>query len=160
MVNSLQKGKRNERQLAKMLSTWWGSEFHRTPSSGAFFTQHQQTQLDPVRGDLVCPADFPFTVETKNYKVVDLYDLIRNGKKSEIFKWWEQAKDETAPGKKPLVIFKENKKQYYCIAEESLVKVDLQIKIDTLLFDAGGYNLIFFPLSTLLAIEKIKCTIS
>ena len=149
-VNSLQKGKRNERQLAKTLSAWWGGEFHRTPSSGAFFTQHKQTQLDPVRGDLVCPADFPFTVETKSYKVIDLYDLIRNGKKSEIYQWWEQACNETGPGKEPLVIFKENQKQYYCIADRDMVKEELGINIDTLTFG----TVIFFPLTALLALNK------
>jgi len=124
-VNGKAKGNRVEREVAKVLSKWWGSDFTRTPSSGMFSTTHA-TQLSSLgvdlAGDIICPKDFPFSVEVKSRKKIDLFDVARNGKDSEIWDWWMQScRDANQVNKIPLVIFKENGKQFYAMLPHSLV---------------------------------------
>jgi len=123
-INSKKKGSSVERQVAKLMSAWWGEEFSRSPSSGMFATTHA-TALSSlgvdIAGDLICPSDFPFNVEVKARKSIDLFDAARNGKQSEIWGWWEQSvRDANQTKKFPLVIFKENNKQFYCMIDDIL----------------------------------------
>ena len=141
MVNSKKKGNRNERQIAKTLSEWWGEEFTRTPSSGMFATTHarQLSALNvDIGGDLISPKNFPFNVEAKSAKSIDLYEAIRQREGSCFVDWWRQSNRDAKNMKKwPLVIFKEDRKQYYCMMTsycysrlERDTKYTLQISID------------------------------
>lgn len=127
MVNSIKKGKRGEREIAKILTGWWGGEFSRSPDSGAFMTTHTKAVLESgsdLSGDIICPADFPFNVEVKLRKEIDLWELVRTPTpdkdeallKDNAVTWWYQSSyDASHGGKIPLVIMKENRKQWYCI---------------------------------------------
>lgn len=102
-----------ERASAKALGDWWGVPFRRTPSSGAWNTQSRNMGhgTTDFHGDIVAPAeaDFPFSVECKAYKEVELYKAFYA--KSNIFDWWDQCRgDARAVGKQPMLIMKENRK--------------------------------------------------
>lgn len=106
--------KSQERATAKILGDWWGVPFRRTPSSGAWNTQSRNMGhgTTDFYGDIVAPpeANFPFSIECKAYKEVELYKALYA--KSNIFAWWEQARgDAKAVGKQPFLVMKENRKQ-------------------------------------------------
>lgn len=105
--NSKQKGSNYERKVAKLLSSWWGSEFHRTPASGGL----RWGEDNNVAGDIVTPpsANFPYVIECKNREggwtlesiVLDKHD-IKN--------WWAQVVADARRVKKtPVLIFTRNR---------------------------------------------------
>lgn len=107
--------KEYERTIAKALGAWFECVFRRTPGSGAWGKQGQSrysTGHDATgdfHGDIVAPPEalFPFSVECKCYKTVNLYLALYG--KSEIFDWWLQcALDARAHHKAPMLVFKEN----------------------------------------------------
>ena len=110
--------KEYERTIAKALSAWWGFEFRRTPSSGAWSTQGRVFAGKPVasndfHGDIVAPpeAHFPFSVECKCYQTVDLY-LALYSREGVLFNWWEQSMHDAQRVKKwPMLVFKGNNKK-------------------------------------------------
>jgi hypothetical protein len=106
-----------ERSIAKMLGEWWGCTFRRTPSSGAWSKQGQSRfskGLDAAgdfHGDIVAPpeAHFPFSVECKCYKEVELYKALYG--KSNVFDWWQQCLgDSKRVHKLGMLVVKENGK--------------------------------------------------
>lgn len=103
-----------ERGIARILGDWWGVPFRRTPSSGAWNTQskHMGHGSTDFHGDIVAPpeANFPFSVECKAYKEVEIYKALYG--KSNVFEWWKQTcVDARDSGKIPMLIMKENRKQ-------------------------------------------------
>lgn len=106
-INGRNKGANAERKLAKLFSTWWGSEFTRTPMSGGFATKTFRDDWN-ASGDLVTPdVDFPFCVESKKVEGWHLEQLLTSPK-CIIHKWWQQTLDETPEGKEPLLVFSRN----------------------------------------------------
>lgn len=107
--------KEMERVTAKLLGTWWGCKFQRTPSSGAWSKNAQRgTVAEEFHGDIIAPAraNFPFSVECKSYESIELYKSLYG--EPDLFKWWEQCKgDAKRAGKLPLLIVRENRKQQY-----------------------------------------------
>ena len=103
-----------ERTVAKQLGTWWGCEFRRTPSSGAWgkqtFSHHKSKASDDFHGDIVAPkeARFPFSVECKAYKEVELYKALYGA--SNIYEWWAQCVRDTPKKMYPMLVMKENRK--------------------------------------------------
>jgi hypothetical protein len=108
-----------ERDVAKRLGTWWGCIFRRTPSSGAWGKQGQ-SRFSKVRsedaagefhGDIVAPAEacFPFSVECKCYKEVELYKALYGV--SNIYEWWAQCVRDTPKGMYPMLVMKEDRKK-------------------------------------------------
>jgi len=74
------KGKDYERRIAKVLSKWWGSTLHRTPTSG----------VNIYSGDIVDDKGrFPFIVECKKSEQWNLLDLL--GKSLPLSVYWSQA---------------------------------------------------------------------
>ena len=121
MVNSKSKGKRGEREAAKLLEAWWGGHFCKTPDSGAFMTVHTKEMINSgndVSGDLICPSDFPFCVEVKRRKDIDLFKCIRSYDETDgdhLASWWQQCKRDSAHSNKiPLLMFKADRKRWYC----------------------------------------------
>lgn len=111
-INSRQKGKRGEREVAKLLSAWWGAEFTSTPLSGGFSTKTFRNDWNAA-GDIVTPDhSFPFTVEVKNCEGWHLEQLLTSDK-CLFYSWWKQAVDETLPGKKTLLVFTRNRQPWY-----------------------------------------------
>ena len=77
------KGKDYERRVAKILSEWWGSTLHRTPTSG----------VNIYSGDIVDDkGQFPFIVECKKNEQWSLGNLLEKaqGEKT-LWGFWRQA---------------------------------------------------------------------
>lgn len=123
--NSRAKGQRQERALVKKLSEWWGTEFFRTPGSGAFATRGFVGANVSFAGDIVTKdKEFPFCVESKNEEGWELEQLL-TAPKNKIQKWWDQACSECPEGMVPLLVFTRNHKpEFYMMPA-----------------DVGGYNL-------------------
>lgn len=93
MINSQQKGKRAEREVAKIINKYLGTNVRRTPSSGGL----------SIKGDIIDinPDSVAF----------DFHFEIKNTKKLSIPKWWKQIYSDC--GRKiPINIFKMNAKFY------------------------------------------------
>lgn len=114
--NSRDKGGRGERAAAKEFSKWWGTDFVRTPSSGGFATQKFRDDWNAA-GDLVTPdPTFPFCVECKWVEDWTMDQLLANDG-CLIYKWWTQAIGECPADKLPLLVFKKNNHQFYCMVD-------------------------------------------
>ncbi len=100
------KGSRYELRMSKVLSEWWGAEFHRTPNSGAWSSTHAS---DMQAGDIITPisAGFPFVVECKHHEGWTLENVIMNtGSHRD---WWMQTVgDCIRVGKIPFLLFHRN----------------------------------------------------
>ena len=104
-INSKAKGSEFELKTAKILSSWWGEDFHRTPMSGGLHWKADNR----VAGDIVTPPDsvFPFSVECKKREGWT-FDQVLKGT-GEIEDWWSQCMaDSTRVNLKPMVIFAKN----------------------------------------------------
>lgn len=105
------KGKRGERALARRLEAFWGSPFHRTPSSGAL----RWGTRSEVRGDIVSEdPKFPFVIEEKNREAWSLESFFQG--KSGIYKWWLQVlNDAEDVGRIPLLFIDKNRSPAFVI---------------------------------------------
>ena len=106
-INSRKKGSRNERDVAKLMATWSGFEFARTPQSGGLHWKKQNTT-----GDIVCIDEkhghkFPFSIECKNHEDVEfsyLLDGTKGKRTNKIRLFWEQTtNDATRVNKIPML---------------------------------------------------------
>lgn len=109
--------KEMERIVAKKLGKWWGCQFRRTPSSGAWSKNSRKgSAADDFHGDIVPPptARFPFSVECKAYEEVELYKALYG--KSNVFDWWLQCKGDALRSKRlAMLVMRENRKQKYLV---------------------------------------------
>jgi len=94
VINSQQKGKRAEREVAKRINKYLGTNVRRTPSSGGLSIKGDIIDINPDS------AAFDFHFEVKNTK------------KLSIPKWWEQIYGDCPKGKIPMNVFKMNGKFY------------------------------------------------
>lgn len=110
---SRDKGQRGEREAAKMLGEWWGSEFTRTPSSGGFKTKKFRNDWN-AEGDIVTPDEtFPFCVECKWQENWTMMQLLTSDV-CDPWQWWEQTVKQTmGTNKIPLLIFKKNRYPWF-----------------------------------------------
>jgi hypothetical protein len=113
-INTGRKGKRREREVAKILNERFGGGFSRTIGSGnrtkqvTFLPKHAQ---DTFSGDLVTPENFAFSIESKGgYDDVDLVSVFDGGH-GQIDEFLAQAQfDADGCKKKPMVVWKKNRK--------------------------------------------------
>lgn len=113
-INTGRKGKRREREVAKILNERFGGGFSRTMGSGnrtkqvTFLPKHAQ---DTFSGDLVTPENFAFSIESKGgYDDVDLVSVFDGGHR-QIDEFMEQARfDAEGCKKKPMVVWKKSRK--------------------------------------------------
>ena len=113
MVNSIDKGKSFERDIAKFLTAFTGSKWERTPMSGAFSTNTGST--DPrFSGDVFTedPQFENYVIECKAYNDLQINELFN--KKSKFYDWITQAETESK-GKKWLLFIKINRKGVYVV---------------------------------------------
>lgn len=94
MINSQQKGKRAEREVAKTINKYLGTNVRRTPSSGGLSIKGDIIDINPDS------AAFDFHFEVKDQK------------KLSIPKWWDQIYSDCPIGKIPMNVFKMNSKFY------------------------------------------------
>lgn len=88
MSKSKAKGYRHEARIAKVLSTWAGKPFHRTPSSGALRWQGNTWTYS----DLIPPEDLCVLVECKHYHALSIEGLLVQN--NQILDWWLQLTDD------------------------------------------------------------------
>lgn len=115
-INSKAKGSDFERKIAKVLSRWWGEEFHRTPMSGGL----QWKQDNRVAGDIVTPPDsiYPFTTECKKREEWNFEQVLKGT--GDVEKYWQQAtKDSEKVSMRPLLIFSKNFAPNYMMIRKS-----------------------------------------
>jgi Holliday junction resolvase len=117
-VHPKQKGDRTERNLCKLLKGRFKFEFTRTVGSG---NRHGQVKFLPdhaketYSGDLVCPENFKFVIESKGgYKneIKDIHPAFFRGLKL-IDDWMEQALEEfKESGRIPIIAWKKDYKPW------------------------------------------------
>ena len=103
-INSRSKGRRAEREVAKLLADWWhpvekNCEFKPTPLSGGWGGRdggvHVRAHFK-ASGDLMTTAvRFPFTVEVKHRQSWSMRNLIA-GRPTPVWDWWLQAERQAA----------------------------------------------------------------
>ena len=132
--------KDGERQIAKVLKELWNVEFYRSESSGGLATSRQKTLpksvVDALTGDVICdPFDpaldkeigWPFSVEVKTrHDNIDVFDVCRRGKKSEIADWWDQCcRDSKRVNKLPLLFMKKVGGKGWYVGLDSIFLINL-----------------------------------
>lgn len=115
-VNGKTKGNAFERKIANLLSErfkdYLGVEkgFRRNPDSGSFFGGKNVSRVDQYNqdyalfGDLICPKEFNYSVECKNYKAPPSFAAVLAGNVSEWDKWLEQAKSDAAKSNRNMLL--------------------------------------------------------
>ena len=93
-INSQAKGKRAEREVAKLINRYLGTNVRRTPQSGGMSIKGDIIDINP---DSVA---YQFHFEVKDQK------------KLMIPKWWEQIDDDCPVAKTPVNVFKMNAQFY------------------------------------------------
>lgn len=94
-INGRQKGNRNEREVARLLQSWWqsrepGCEFIRTPLSGGWGTATTRGSFK-ASGDLMTTAtQFPYVVEVKAREGWNVKNIMA-GARSPVWSWWAQT---------------------------------------------------------------------
>lgn len=111
-VNGKQKGNSFERKIANLLSdrfkekTGLESSFRRNPDSGSFFGGQNQSRTETydteyaVFGDLICPRNFNFSIECKNYKTPPSFSSIIKQDCKQLDTWIAQATQDARNAKK------------------------------------------------------------
>lgn len=117
------KGKDYERRIARILSEWWGSTLHRTPTSG----------VNIYSGDIVDDkGQFPFIVECKKEEDWSFGNLLEETQnKKTLWGFWKQSLDswlETDPHHKEddprLVVFsKRSVKDYFMVKLQDILDI-------------------------------------
>jgi len=96
-INSKDKGNRVELELAKILTERFGQEFKRVPMSGAWGTRNREFQvredaMQILSGDIMCPENFKFSVESKGRIDFNFWDMLNAETKNlDIDEWIFQA---------------------------------------------------------------------
>lgn len=133
-VNGKTKGNAFERKIANLLSErfkdYLGVEkgFRRNPDSGSFFGGKNISRVDQYNqdyalfGDLICPREFNYSVECKNYKTPPGFAAVLAGAVSEWDKWLEQAKSDAAKSSRNMLLII----KYNNVPEFVLVDLELE----------------------------------
>ena len=93
-INSQAKGKRAEREVAKLINRYLGTNVRRTPQSGGM----------SIKGDII---DINPDSAAYNY-----HFEVKDQKKLMIPKWWQQIEDDCPVAKTPVNVFKMNAQFY------------------------------------------------
>lgn len=109
-INSQAKGKRAEREVAKLINKYLGTNVRRTPQSGGLSIKGDIIDIDPKS------AAFNYHFEIKDQK------------KLMIPKWWEQIEEDCPPGKTPINVFKMNGQFYATLEFKDWLDLLVQIK--------------------------------
>jgi hypothetical protein len=147
---SRRKGSSNELAIAKLFKEWWQKgEWARTPSSGGWATKDVREGFRTC-GDIITTAtDFPFCVEAKKQEGWHLEQLL-TADKSLLYKWWDQAVDETPEGLVPMVVFNRNHLERLVMLDRTSIPVT-SLSFPHLLLRGTrlGKSLVIFRLSDL-----------
>ena len=98
-LNANQKGKRFERDVAKMINKKFETNVRRTPMSGGM----------EIKGDIICIDDnsiiSEFSIECKNQEKLNIWKAL------------DQSRTDAPRGKLPIVVFTKNHELDYCALE-------------------------------------------
>lgn len=112
MINSRNKGSKNERDVAKLFQKWTGYEFARTPQSGGLHWKKAHTTGDIVCIDKLHGYRFAFSIECKFHSEIELLHLIDGsiGKKTnKVLDFWKQCqRDADVANKLPMLFMRKN----------------------------------------------------
>jgi len=149
-VNGKQKGNSQERKLANLFSkrfetvTGIPQSFRRNPDSGSFWGASNQKRKETHDishahfGDLICPDNFKFSIESKFYKTGPTFSSIVKGKITQWDDWLAQAKQDAVNSKKDmLLIIKYNGTEEIAFLTERIVNLPLVL----IYKDYFGYRL-------------------
>lgn len=148
------KGNKNERKLAAEFKEWWGKgEWARTPLSGGWSSKSVREGFRTC-GDIITTAeDFPFCVEGKHQEGWELIQLLSNPN-SILYKFWDQAVEQTPSGLIPLLVVHRNYRESLVITRESVFCGTVLECIHLVLRNADTQeNLVIFKLSDLFLIN-------
>ncbi|MGB9561290.1 MAG: putative PDDEXK endonuclease [bacterium] len=106
MVNSIQKGKRFERMMCKILSAVLGAKFYRVANSGALATQNKELQNRIFRGDIFTEDErykdivFECKFRSRSITLSELFKEASNGSMINDFleQAWQEAGVERGEG--------------------------------------------------------------
>lgn len=105
-INSRSKGARGEKMAVKLLETWTGKKFARTPASGGL-----QWKSSMAKGDAVCTVEghyYPFCNEIKFYENLNFQHLLYLPD-CDIIKFWNQCqRDAKECSKCPMLLMRYN----------------------------------------------------
>ena len=90
------KGSAFERDVARLFDKYWKvpkNTFWRTPNSGGWHEVGDVYSRDKS-------IWFPFIVECKAYKTLDLLRLLKDPKKTKLYKWWSQVTSDASKANK------------------------------------------------------------
>lgn len=137
-VNGKAKGNKFERDIANLLSsrfqkaTGLEKSFRRNADSGSFWGATNQKRIEThdtdyaVYGDIVCPRNFNFALECKNYKAPPTFNSWLNQSINEWDKWIKQAsQDATNSRKDMLLVIKYNRTTTFVIVDKKQDNVPL-----------------------------------
>ena len=148
--NSRAKGRRAERDVAKLLVEWWGTfeakcEFKVTPLSGGWGGRdggkHVRAHFK-ASGDLMTTATlFPFTVEVKHREQWSMRNLVA-GRATPPWDWWLQAQRQAdEEGGIPMLWFRKNKYPWMVgLPPTALEHVELDLHLPSSTLDANGVD--------------------
>lgn len=158
-VNGRRKGHSAERRLVHLFSSWWGSEFFRTPGSGSFATRgFIRTDGVDLSGDVVTTdPTFPFCIESKKVEGWTLDRFVHSPKTGELQSWWKQARKEAEScSRVPLLVFARNRIPEYVALPVAYATVITGSRIFLCIDDHKDQEEVVFicPLSSLLKVEK------
>ena len=152
-VNGKQKGNSFERHIANMLSERFESVtgvekgFRRNPDSGSFFggsNVHRTEIYDTdyaLYGDLICPRNFKFSIECKNYKTAPPLNAILNQKVTQWDGWLKQAtQDAETSGKEMMMIVKYNRTETMIFVDKYFTNSRSESEISGLRFGWPVFN--------------------
>ena len=127
-INSQAKGKRAEREVAKLINRYLGTNVRRTPQSGGM----------SIKGDII---DI-----NPDSAVYEFHFEIKDQKKLMIPKWWEQINDDCPVAKTPVNVFKMNAQFYATMQFTDWLSIlsemqELNQKIDDLKLRNSEYQL-------------------
>ena len=131
------KGKAGERELAKILSKYFGGSWQRVKGSGAFTggknavraATLSNTQLLSSSNDIIPPDEYPHcAVESKAYDDFDFHLLLREDGNARLNKWISQVHESGIDIERcfPMICFKPNRKGWYiCVGLRKVSHFDL-----------------------------------
>lgn len=114
-------------ELAKILTERFGQEFKRVPMSGAWGTRNREIEvredaMQILSGDIMCPENFKFSVESKGRIDFNFWDMLNAETKGlDIDEWILQAKnDAAAVHKEALIYVKVNRRKPFVLYPSKL----------------------------------------
>lgn len=141
------KGARGEAEVVKLLTTYTGIKWARSPLSGA--TAH-------IKGDVYIPLTegkiSKYLIEIKLYADDQITSNLLNKSTSQLEKWLEQTEREANQMKSlPMLVFRKDRGKWLCAVQESY-------KLNHLTFAKAGYNYNIYLFEEVLELIKQDMT--